>query len=288
MNRLFFLKTYFFTAVFIFSLAAATCFFSAEARAQEEEPEQTYANSNYLPEVPPPPEYNSQILNCIDKGGYYIRVREFSCPVDKEGLLTPELGMPITFGRNLDWEPEAHIGYPPPMPVCRTSGAVITKSEYTDEELELLKMAVNTDEYKALYAEKHASYFLRAELNRLLELDAENRWWYLLNATWEASHCNAKDKYRLYALRTIEAAKERLQKIPETESEYWVLNLIIPNLYRRIANFNAAQEWLDKLGNKLPKDEASRENFATAFELLRTAVAKKRTGQVPMRALKGD
>lgn len=283
MNRIFFLKTNFLTAVFILALIAAACFFSTEAHAQEEG-EQTYTNSTYFPEVPPPPEYNPHILNCIDKEGYYIHVKEFSCPIDKEGFLVPELGLHITFGRNLDWEPEAHIGYPPPMPVCPTSGAVITKPVYDEDEIELLQMAVNTDEYKALYAEKHASYFLRAELNRLLETDAENRWWYLLHATWEASHCGAKDKYRLYALRTIDAAKERLAKVSESDNEYWVLNIIIPNLYRRTANFTAAKEWLDELGNKLPKDKHSRENFATAFELLRTAVAKKRAGQIPMRA----
>lgn len=269
-----------FKSVFLV-LAALCCLCSTKIFAQTTE--ENYTNSAYLPEIPPAPEFNPHILNCFKKEGYYIRVKEYICPIVKEAFLVPELGMPVTYGRHLDWEPASHIGFPPPMPVCPTGGAVITKSNYNEEELELLQMAVNAEEYKALYAEKHASYFLRAEMNRILELDAENRWWYLLHATWEADQCDAPEKYRLYAAKTVEAATTRLKKLSEDSNEYWVLNLIIPNLHRRSGDFSAAQKWLDKLGNKLPEEAKSRENFRIAFQLLRKAVAEKNTAQVPLR-----
>lgn len=286
MNPIFFLQRNFQAFLLVVLFAASFCLFSTRAYTQETD--ESYTNSAYMPGIPPVPEFNPHILNCFKKEGYYINVREFICPVDKETFLTPELGMHITYGRNLDWEPSAYIGFPPPMPVCPTSGAVVTKSSYTEDETELLTMAVNSDEYKALYAEKHASYFLRAELNRLLELDAGNRWWYLLHATWEAEHCGAKDKYKLYAMHTVKAATERLKTLSDEKNEYWVLNLIIPNLHRRTGDFAAAQAWLDKLGNKLPKDAKSRENFGTAFKLLRTALAQKKTEQIPMRDIKDN
>src|SRR5690606_11920048 len=157
------------------------------------------------------------------------------------------------------------------------------KSNYSDDEIELLTMAVNTDEYKALYAAKHASYFLYAELNRILELDEENRWWYLLHATWEADHCAVKDKYTLYALKTVEAAQKRLEKLSEKENEYWVLNVVIPNLYRRTGDFDAAQNWLENLEIKISKGEKPTESFDTALHLLRKAVKEKNTDQIPLR-----
>ena len=277
---MFFLQRNFQSVIFACLFAAAFCLFSTKARAQE--PDETYTNSAYLPELPAAPEFNAQILNCFAKEGYYIRIKEFTCPIGKGVFLVPELGMQITYGRNLDWEPAAYIGFPPPMPVCPSNGAVVTKSNYTEDETELLEMAVKNEEYKALYAEKHASYFLRAELNRILELDAENRWWYLLHATWEAAHCGAEDKYKLYALKTVDAARERLKKLSDDNSEYWVLNLIIPNLYRRTGDFSAAQKWLDKLGGKLPKDEKAKESFGAAFQLLQKAVTEKNTAQVPL------
>lgn len=271
----FFLRKYFFPILFVFTFSAIP------AHGQENSTD--YTNSAYLPEIPKIPEFNPHILNCFKKDGYHVHTMKFSCPIgEKEVFLNPELTFPVTYGRNLDWEPASYIGFPPSMPVCPTNGAVITKPDYSDEELELLSMAVDTEEYKNLYAEKHASYFLYAELNRMLELDSQNRWWYLLHATWEASHCDAKDKYRFYALKTIDAAKKRLEELSANENEFWVLNIVIPNLYRRTADFKAAEKWLDRLQNDNSSKQERPESFGVAFQLLYKAIQEKNTGQVPL------
>jgi len=246
-------------------------------------PGDLYGNTSYLPElIPQEPELNTNILNCTEEG-YHTYTKEYSCPIGDEIFLSFETKMRTTFGRHLDWEPEAYINYPPPMPVCPISGIVITGPDYSEEETELLTMVADSKEYKETYAEKHASYFLLAEMDRLLERDKENRWWYLLHATWEADNCDNQDRYKFYAQKTIEAGKKRLKNVQPDDNEYWVLNVVLPNLYRRIGDFKSANEWLKAFGHQLPKDEKSKKSFGVAFDLLRQAVKEKNMAQVPLR-----
>jgi len=277
------LRKYFLCLLGGLGIVLSGVIYAAPAFADNEiPPGDLYGNTSYLPEpLPPEPELNPNILNCTQKG-YYIYTKEYECPIGDERFLTFETKMRTTFGRHLDWEPEDYINYPPPMPVCPTSGIVITQPDYKPEEKELLQMAADSKEYKALYAEKHASYFLLAELNKLLEHDQENRWWYLLHATWEADNCGNRERYKLYAQKTIEAGKERLKNLQSDNNEYWVLNVVLPDLYRRIGDFRSAQGWLDEFGGKLPEDPKSKESFGVAFELLRQAVLEKNKAQVQL------
>lgn len=66
---------------------------------------------------------------------------------------------------------------------------------------------------------------------------------------------------------------------------YWLLNIIIPNLYRRIGEFESAGQWLSDLGDKRP-DESNEfyESFILAHSLLTKAIKEKRTEQIELKA----
>lgn len=224
------------------------------------------------------------ILNCLAPSGHHLYFTDETCPLGGESFKTLRLGTHSTFGRHLDWKPMSYLDFPAPVAVCPSNGFIVTKKSYRDQELENIAQVVNSEPYQTMYAEKHASYYLLAKLNQTLGADAENIWWQLLNATWEANGCGAIDKYHLYAAETIEAAKSQLAKTDASDNLRWVLNIIIPNMYRRIGEFEQSEKWLDDMGELKIEDEKTQSYFNLALALLREGNLQKNTGQIPIKA----
>lgn len=217
---------------------------------------------------------NPRILNCLTPLGFHLYHKEYICPVGKESFKNLSLGTHSTYGRHLDWKPVSYMNFPAPMPVCPSNGFVITKKEYEDTELEKIRRIIETEDYKTLYSQRHASYYLLAEINKGLEIHKDNHWWLLLKSTWEANTCGDQLKYNHYALETIEAARVLLKSQKSSDAIYWALNVIIPNLYRRMGDFTSAQAWLDEFGEQLPEKD-SRKYYTLAFGLLKSAVGRE-------------
>ena len=225
-------------------------------------------------------EMGQHILNCQRPMGHHLYFKEYTCPVGGEKFKSLDSMAYSTFGKHLDWEPVSYMEFPVPLQVCPSNGFIIDKKEYSDAELEKRRAVIESPEYKKLFAERHAGFYLLAHWNRLLKEKPDNDWWFLLTATWEADQCKDSGKYRQYAQEAIQSAKLALKKSPGKDIQYWVLNIIIPNLHRRIGDFETAQAWLDTFGNQLPEDKKSREFFELAFKALRQAVSEKVTAQI--------
>ena len=227
-------------------------------------------------------EPSDHILNCQRPLGYHLSYKEFTCPLGGEKFKSLVLGTHSTFGRHLDWEPVSYMEFPAPLAVCPSNGFVILKENYTDAELEKFGSVIASDEYQRVFAEKHASYYYFFRLNQMLKENSNEQWWYLVEATWEAEQCNDSEKYQLYAKEAIKAGKLFLEKNKAKEQDYWILNIIIPNLYRRVGEFQSAHAWLDAFGDQLPEEQETKEFFELAFQLLRQAVAAKDTTKIPI------
>lgn len=224
---------------------------------------------------------NSHILNCLKPMEHDLYVKQFVCPIGGEKFESLSLGSNSGIGRPLDWRPLADMGFAPPLPVCPSNGFVIAKSNYSDAELASIKNIILTPEYKSLFSEIHASYYLYAVLNENLNAKAVDQWWVLLQATREANQCKYAGKYNFYAKEAIKAGKLALNKLGAEDSDYWALTVIIPNLYRRLGDFDSAQAWLDNLGDKLPLEDQA--YYKLAFRLVRDAVAKKNVFSIQIR-----
>jgi len=227
------------------------------------------------------PTYAGHILNCQQSLGHHLSEEEYECPIGGEKFMSLTLGTHSTYGRHLDWEPVSYMEFPAPLPVCPSNGFVIYKKIFSEDELRILGAAIKSPEYMKEFKDKNASYFL---FGRLLEIignpDEYDLWWVFLNSTWEADQCGAK-KYSRYALKTIDHARNALTQYHETDDEYWMLNIIIPNLYRRIGDFEFAKSWLEKLGARRPGDDVGdREFFNLAFMLLEQAIERRDQSQI--------
>ncbi len=229
--------------------------------------------------IPLPSSYVPHVLNCLKPMGHHIWTQEYECPIGHEKFTSLSLGSHSRFGVYLDWKPVSYIIFPVPIAVCPSNGMVLIKPVYTEEELAKIEKIVSTDEYQKVFSEQNASYYLYAKINEIIKDKDAEQWWLLLNATWEANGCNDREKYKDYALETIESAKTALQSLSETDNKYWMISIIIPNLHRRIGDFENAQNWLEKIKD-IPQEH---EQIQLAYDLLSQAIKDKNTQPVQVR-----
>ena len=227
------------------------------------------------------------VLNCLKPFGNHFYLRTFTCPIGGETFQSVALGSYTGFGWYLDWKPASYIDFPPPLPVCPSNGFIIAKEAYSKEELAAIAKVIRSDEYRKLFSERHASYYLFAELIRMLGKEKPPRWQNLLQATWEAASCKDFIKYRRYALETIDAAEKQMAKISAPNDDSWQLSVIIANLYRRIGQFAPAREWSVKLDDSaftFATDNSHYRSFRhLAVHVLQQAIADKNTGPVQVK-----
>ena len=227
--------------------------------------------------------HSDNVLNCATESGHHVYAKEMECPIGGEKFTSLILGTYSTYGRHLDWEPVSYMRFPTPIPVCPENGLVVTEKEYSNDKLEKLKLLVESKEYKELYKQQHATYFLYAKTLELADEKSSDQWWLYLNATWEADNCGNKERYKQYAGLTISEAKIKLVDLTPGEEDYWVLSIIIANMYRRIGSFDKAEEYFNTLGEPELEDSNSNEFFLLAKKLLGNAIINKEIGRVKVK-----
>ncbi len=169
-----------------------------------------------------------------------------------------------------------------PVPVCPSNGFVIYKEDFTPEEIKKIRNVIESKEYQEVFKEKNTSYYLFSKITREIKDPKIILWGILLKATWEVHSCGDADKYKKYALETIEVAKEQLKTKKIEDQDYWLLSLVIPELYRRIGEFEQAKIWVQKIDvSKLQQGE-EKEFFKLARKLLNKAIKEKSTDPVPV------
>lgn len=220
------------------------------------------------------------IITCQQESGHHMYYVEQTCPLGGETYTALRLGTHSTYGVHLDLEPVSYMRFPAPLPVCPSNGFVAYKEAFEAEELERLSAALATEDYRNGLG-KHTSYFL---LGRLMELTGDPEallWWIYLNAAWEADLCARSDLYGQYVGLVLEHGQRRLSALTPQDEEFWTLNLVLPNLQRRIGNFDQARHWLETLAAAHGDD--MRADYRPAFTRLETAVAEEVTDKLPIR-----
>lgn len=231
----------------------------------------------------------AHILNCMGPSGYHAVMEETSCPLGGEKFENLTLGTFSTFGVQLDDMKISYLPLPPPLPVCPSNGFVVAQESYSAEELSKIESIIHTKEYQDLYKAQHASYYLYAQIEKALHADPASYWYPLVVATWEAHHCNAPERYKLYAESAIDAARARLEDLKKsdanyaTKPEYWKLNILIANFYRRLGQFDAAAAWLEALDKKIPESVAGGKYANWSLTLLTKAITDGNSSPIQLK-----
>lgn len=224
---------------------------------------------------------NEKVLNCTGQSGHHVYPVDNVCPLGGETFRSLALGTHSTFGRYLDWQPISYLQFPVSLPVCPANGFVITKAEYTSDEVDQLKIAVESDEYRQFYDDKHASYFLYAKIVELSGGSTSDNWWLYLNASWEAHNCGDENRYAEYAKLFMDEAKIKLASSqPEDVKLHWILNIIVANVQRRTGDFAASKAWLDGVSEPLSDNEDINQSFRLAKRLLFQAIEANSTAKI--------
>ena len=188
--------------------------------------------------------------------------KELTCPIDGEKFKATLAASGTMFGRFLDLKPFGPIAAPWPLAKCPSSGFIIYKDKFSDDELVQLRKYVFSDEYKKLSG-LHTNYYLAARLRAHLGEKSSQLTDTLLQATWEAK---SRSQYEQYASEALDAYKQILKE-ENDESEKWLNNqLIAGELERRLERFDDAKE---RFVNLAKHEKAKAEIYAEilAFQI---------------------
>ena len=226
------------------------------------------------------PSRNAHVLNCVKTSGHHVFEEETICPLGGEKFNALYLGTHSYYGVHLDLEPDSYMRFPVPIPVCPSNGFVMAEPEYTDTRLEILKSVVESTEYRELFKNRHATYYLLVKFLELSGVEPTDQWWLYLNASWEADLCGDKSRYREYTNLVITKSLEKLQTLTPSDEDYWTLRVLVSNAYRRIGDFEKASEYFAKIGVPELENSETNEFYLLAKKLLAEAIANRSTERV--------
>jgi len=192
---------------------------------------------------------------------------EETCPIDGEKFKATLAMSGTQFGIYLDGKPYGALLAPWPLAKCPTTGFVMYKSKFSEDELAKLREYVQSSEYRALIGVE-TTYYLAATLQRRIGEDNRRIASTLLRATWQAE---TDSRYRRYAQETLEAYKQLLTQAAD-ERSLLSMEFIAGELERRLGLFDEAKRRFSALASR---DEAKSGTFPQILEFQLTLIEAK-------------
>jgi hypothetical protein len=162
---------------------------------------------------------------------------DFVCPIDGEEFSQRMAASGTSYGRMLDLKPYGPTAAPWTLPVCPTTGFVMYRSRFTDDEIAKLRPYVDSYEYWAL-RRSEATYYLVAKLQGVLGEPDEAIAPALLHATWQAQ---GREQYERYAREALMVYRRLLEMPPRDERKRITYELVSGELERRLGMFEQAR-----------------------------------------------
>lgn len=185
---------------------------------------------------------------------------ELVCPIDGEKFKTM-LAVPDTpLSFHLDLKPSGPNGAIWPLAKCPSSGFVMYKRDFSEDELARLRPYVASAQYQAL-SEAHTNYYLGARLRAHLGATPAHLAYVLLQATWEA---DSRPRYEQYATEALETFK-RVLAGPIPNAKEWInAQFVTGELERRLGRFEDARARFHALSDR---DEVGEGTFRQVLQL---------------------
>jgi hypothetical protein len=174
-----------------------------------------------------------------------IRATDIICPIDGEKFEAYLSHSHTIAGRYLDLKPYGAVAAPKPVANCPTSGFLVWKESFTEDELASLRDFLKTDTWHKL-KERHTDYYLIAKLQEQVGYSQSDVKFTLLQATWEAK---SKHQYRLYAAEALKAYEAALKEEYSEPKRRLNDQFIAGELERRLRRFGHAQIRFTSLEN---------------------------------------
>ncbi len=203
---------------------------------------------------------------------------ELVCPVDGEKFTATLAGSGTTFGRYLDLKPYGPTAAPWPLAKCPTSGFVMYKQKFSDDEISQFRKYVASGEYKAL-KDANTNYYLAAKLRASQGEKPPQIAYTLLQATWEAK---SFPQYQQYATEALDAYKAAVADTT-TDPKQWVHNQFVAGeLERRLGRLDDSKARFKSLADR---EEAKTGMFPVILDLQLQLIEAKNTQpqQIPRR-----
>jgi hypothetical protein len=174
-----------------------------------------------------------------------IRATDMICPIDGEKFEAYLSHSHTIAGRYLDLKPYGAVAAPQPVAKCPTSGFLVWKESFTEDELASLRDFLKTDTWNKL-KERHTDYYLIAKLQEHVGYSQSDVKFTLLQATWEAK---SKHQYRFYAAEALKAYEAALKEEYSEPAGRLSHQFIAGELERRLRRFGHAQIRFTSLEN---------------------------------------
>ena len=175
---------------------------------------------------------------------------EVPCPLGGRNARGVEIMSQSFFDRLLDGEPVGAHGEPNPPPECPDNGFLVYKKTFSESELSHIKEYIFSETYQALWRQNAPSFYRLAKTLEYQKIPIEDYYHYYLLALWEIPD-RADNLYRHYARETIPAYLAALKtlegKVGPFIGQKIEAYMGLAEFYRRIGNFEKAQEYLDQV-----------------------------------------
>ena len=148
----------------------------------------------------------------------------------------------------LDGRPYGNHTEVHPPPECVDNGFIVYKDDFTEAELLHVEKYVLSKEYQTMWSTGVPEFYRLAKIYEYLELPISGYAYFYLIATWN-DYVYQKDRYEYYAreaIRAFVAAIKQMESSAQGHSERYVeFHYLLVELYRRVREFDNAQEKLD-------------------------------------------
>jgi hypothetical protein len=197
---------------------------------------------------------------------------EFVCPIGGEEFEASVVLSNSSWGQRPDGKPYSHL---PVYPVteCPENGFLLFDEDFTEEDLQVLKTAIATDEFQAMRETETQHYrvwWLKNEAGR----DEISQLSSLLRAGWETDHdYDRKVKYQSqFANLAL-----NMERTEENAASWFYYNMRAVNILRELGYFDEGLKRLDFLmrPEHLPQGERQEESALSFADDLKALLEQK-------------
>lgn len=206
----------------------------------------------------------SKLTSCLVMVACYFSIKVHAstimevdkvCPIDGEKFTATVAMSGTSWGRRFDLKQLGPIIQPWPIPICPKSGFAMYREDFSESELEHLKLFVMSEQYQSMRM-THTPHYLASRIATELGASGWHKVSLLLNATWEAENKN-QDLEAAYQVELEQTLIDYIKTLETNTDEWFTAYILLANCKRRQMDFDSAEETTNIILSEYKDDERS-------------------------------